>query len=124
MLVLALNLSAQALFCASKFQYQASVNVVPWNWSTPRLWMSVMNIRPTASLALSAMPAWLYCLTKFTRSPPAAMIPMTSGLEEPALVMKVAKFSLGNGVAIFCCTVPPARSTAALNDLVMSWPKA
>ena len=70
------------------------------------------------------MPAWLYCLTKFTRSPPAAMMPMTSGLVEAALVMKVAKLSFGNGVAIDCWTVPPAFSTAAVNDLFMSWPKA
>ena len=95
-----MNLSAQALFCSSKFQYHASVNWVPANWSTPSEWMSVMNIRPTASSDLPLSSLWLYCLTKLMRSPPACIVPTTCGLPSPALVMNVAKLSLGNGVAM------------------------
>ena len=82
------------------FQYQGSVNVVPSKASTPRQWMSVMNISPTASFILSLLPACAYCLTMLIRSPPACIVPMTSGFVSAALVRKVAKLSLGNGVAI------------------------
>ncbi len=119
-----MNLSAQALFWASKFQYHASVNWVPANWSTPSEWMSVMNISPTASWTWPLSGLWLNCLTKLMRSPPACIVPMTCGLPSPALVMNVAKLSLGNGEAIDWPTWPPAPLTAAVNDLFMSCPNA
>ncbi len=124
MFVFSLKRSAHFLFCASKFQYHASVNWVPANWSTPSEWMSVMNIRPTASWTLPLSELWLNCLTKLMRSPPACIEPMTSGLPSPALVMKVAKLSLGNGEAIDWPTVPPAAVISLVKDLFMSWPKA
>ena len=86
--------------------------------------MSVMNSRPTASWTLSFRPDWLNCLTKLMRSPPACIVPMTSGSSEAALVMNVAKLSLGNGVGMVCPMVPPASVTCAVNDFCMSWPKA
>ena len=52
------------------------------------------------------------------------MIPMTCGVVDAALVMNVAKLSLGNGAGMVCCTVPPAPVTAAVNDFCMSWPNA
>ena len=52
------------------------------------------------------------------------MDPTTSGLPSPALVMNVAKLSLGNGEAMDCITVPPLASITFVKDLFMSWPKA
>ena len=57
-------------------------------------------------------------------SPPAAIVPMTSGLVEAARVMKVEKLSLGNGVGSASTTAPPAASIAVVKVSAMSCPNA
>ena len=77
--------------------------------------MSVRNISPTASFTpLSLILNSLYCFTRLTRSPPACMVPSTSGLgDRPgALSRNVEKLSFGNGVGSLATIVPPALPTA------------
>jgi hypothetical protein len=120
-------LSAHCRFCSSKFQYQASVNFVPASASGPAEWMSVMNIRPTERPTPFCLSwNWLYCLTRFTSSPPACMVPSTSGLAAGACSSWDEKSPLvfGNSEVFLPTTLPPAASTALLKLFSMSCPNA